>query len=178
MEDEFDLEPRALAVAEQLAGSLDEEQALFGPIRDAMFEAYNLGRRNGSPWGRLKRLNRQWSSLVKRGWLDRLTTVPGPGQTVHLMNWLGVLRMRWDTRRKGGRNVSELALYTTDELRHLYQKTSGDLIILCDGRASRAELVAEIRWRTFWARFGYGLLLSVSVVAAVAAVIGAAEGWK
>jgi hypothetical protein len=35
-----------------------------------------------------------------------------------------------------------------------------------------------ILWRIFWARFNYGVLLFVSVVAAVAAVIAAAEGWR
>jgi hypothetical protein len=39
-------------------------------------------------------------------------TVPGPGQTVHLMSWHDVLRVRWDMHRKEGRNVRELALYT------------------------------------------------------------------
>jgi hypothetical protein len=110
--------------------------------------------------------------------LNRLATVPGPRQTVHLMNWLGVLRARRDTRQKEGRNVRELALYTTDDLRHLYQETNDDLIRLRDGIVSRAQIVAEIRWRTFWGRFRYGLLLSVSVIGAIAAVIAAAEGWK
>lgn len=104
--------------------------------------------------------------------------VPAPGQTVHLMNWLGVLRVRWETHRKEGRNVRELGLYTTDDLRHLYQRANEYLIRLRDGIVSRAQLVAEIRWRTFWGRFGYALLLSVSVIAAVASVIAAAEGWK
>jgi hypothetical protein len=109
------------------------------------------------------------------GWIHRMT-VPGPGQTVHLMSWHDVLRVRWDMHRKEGRNVRELALYTTDDLRRLYQATNDDLIRLRDGIVSRVQLVAEIRWRIFWARFGYGLLLFVSVIAAVAAVIAAAEG--
>jgi len=53
-----------------------------------------------------------------------------------------------------------------------------ELIRLRDGIVSRVQLVAEIRWRIFWARFGDGLLLFVSVIAAVAAVIAAADGWK
>jgi hypothetical protein len=105
-------------------------------------------------------------------------TIPRPGQTVHLMSRLDVLRVRRDMHRKKGRNARELELYTTDDLRRLYQGTNDDLIRLRDGIVSRVELVAEIRWRIFWARFGYGLLLSVSVIAAVAAVIAAAEGWR
>jgi hypothetical protein len=105
-------------------------------------------------------------------------TVPGPGQTVHLMNWFGVLRVRWDTRRKEGRNVRELSLYATDDLQHLYHESKDDLIRLRDGIVTRTQLVAEIRWRMMWARFGYGLLLSVSVIAAAASVIAAAQGWK
>jgi hypothetical protein len=105
-------------------------------------------------------------------------TVPSPGQTVHLLSWRDVLRVRWNMHRKEGRNVRELGLYTTDDLRRLYQATNDDPIRLRDGIVSRIQLVAVIRWRIFWARFNYGLLLSVSVVAAVAAVIAAAEGWR
>jgi hypothetical protein len=117
-------------------------------------------------------------TILNRQWRDRVLTVPTPGQTVHLMSWLGVLWVRWNTGRTEGRNVRELALYTTDDLRHLYQQTEGDLIRLRDGIVNRAQLVAEIRWRTFWAQFGYGVLFFVTVIAAVAAVVAAAEGWK
>lgn len=105
-------------------------------------------------------------------------TVPSPGQTMHLLNWRDVLSVRREMRRKEGRNVRELEFYTTDDLRQLYQATNDDLIRLRDGIVSRVQLVAVIRWRIFWARFNYGLLLFVSVVAAVAAVIAAAEGWR
>lgn len=105
-------------------------------------------------------------------------TVPISGQTVHLMNWHDVLRVRWHMYRKEGRNFCELKLYTTDDLRRLYQATNDDPIRLRDGIVSRAQLVAEVRWRIFWARFSYCLLLFVSVIAATAAVIAAAEGWK
>jgi hypothetical protein len=105
-------------------------------------------------------------------------TVPSPGQTVHLMNCHDVLRVCWDMHSKEGRNVRELELYTTGDLRRLYQATNDDPIRLRDGIVSRVQLVAVIRWRIFWARFGYCLLLSVSVTAAVAAVIAAAEGWR
>ena len=94
------------------------------------------------------------------------------------MSFRHVLRIRWNMRRTEGRNVCELKLYTTDDLRQLYQATNDDLIRLRDGIVSRVQLVAEIRWRIFWAQFGYCLLLFVSVIAAVAAVIAAAEGWK
>jgi hypothetical protein len=105
-------------------------------------------------------------------------TIPRPGQTVHLMSRLDVLRVRRDMHRKEGRNARELELYATDDLRRLYQGTNDDLIRLRDGIVSRVQLVAEIRWRIFWVRFGYGLLLVVSVIGAVAAVIAAAEGWR
>ena len=105
-------------------------------------------------------------------------TVPKPGQTVHLLSCRDVLRVQWDMRRKEGRNVRELELYTTDDLRRLYQATNDDPIPLRDGIVSRVQLVAVIRWRIFWALFGYCLLLFVSVIAAVAAVIAAAEGWR
>ena len=105
-------------------------------------------------------------------------TIPNPGQTVHLLRWRDVLRVLWDMHRKEGRNVRELELYTIDDLRRLYQSTNDDLIRLRDGIVSHVQLVAVIRWRIFWTWFNYGLLLFVSVVAAVAAVIAAAEGWK
>lgn len=99
-------------------------------------------------------------------------------KTVHLMTGFGVLRVLVNLHRKEGRNVRELKLYTTDELRRLYQATEGDIIRLRDGIISRIQLVAVIRWRIFWAQAGYGLLLLVSVIAMVASVIAAAEGWK
>lgn len=105
-------------------------------------------------------------------------TVANPGRTVHLLSRCGVLRVLWDMHRTEGRNVRELKLYTTDDLRRLYQATNDDPIRLRDGFVSRIQLVAVIRWRIFWARFNYSLLLFVSVVAAIAAVIAAAEGWR
>jgi hypothetical protein len=113
-------------------------------------------------------------SIFNRSWRYPVMTVPGPGQTVHMMNWLGVLRVRRDTRRREGRNARELALYTTDDLRHLYQQSGDDLIRLRDGIVNRAQLVAEIRWRDLRAQ-AESLLL---VIAAVASVIAAVEGWK
>jgi hypothetical protein len=80
--------------------------------------------------------------------------------------------------RQEGRNACELELYTTDDLRRLYQATSDDPIRLRDGIVSRVQIVAELRWRVFWARSGYVLLLLVRVIGAVAAVIAAIEGWK
>ena len=71
-------------------------------------------------------------------------TVPLPSQTVHLMTRLDVRRVLRDMRRSEGRNVRELELYTTDDLRHLYQTKGNDLIRLRDGLVSRAQLVAEI----------------------------------
>jgi hypothetical protein len=77
-----------------------------------------------------------------------------------------------------GRNVRELTLYTTDDLRRLYQTNGDDLIRLRDGIVNRAELVAVIRWRVLWARIGYVVLLMLSIIAAIASVIAAIEGWK
>lgn len=65
--------------------------------------------------------------------------VPGPGQTVHMMSWGDVLRVRWDMHREEGRNVRELELYTTDDLRRLYQTTNDDLIQLRDGIVRRVH---------------------------------------
>ena len=101
--------------------------------------------------------------------------VPLHGQTVHLMNWCNVLRVRHGI---DGRNKLELQLYTTDDLRRRYQENGDDLIRLRDGILTRAELVAEIRWRVFWARFGYAVVLFMTVIAAIAAVAAALEGWE
>jgi len=110
--------------------------------------------------------------------LSRMT-IPGPGQTVHMMTLRDVLRVKWQLHRKEGRNVRELQLYTTDDLRDLYQSIHASAPIgLRDGIVTRVQLVAEIRWRVFWSRFGYALLLFLSAVAAVAGVIAAVEGWK
>lgn len=105
-------------------------------------------------------------------------TVPAPNQTVHLMSWRGVLRVYWDMHRKEGRTVRELDLYTTDDLRRLYQKTDNELIRLRDGIVSRVELVAVIRWRVLWKKIGYVVLLLLSLIAAFASVTAAVEGWK
>lgn len=104
-------------------------------------------------------------------------TIPKPGQTIHLMSYRDVLRELWAMRCKEGRNARELKFYTTDDLRRLYQ-TPGNIIRLRDGIVSRVQLVAVIRWRIFWEQFRYHLLLFVSVIAAVAAAIAAAEGWR
>jgi hypothetical protein len=103
-------------------------------------------------------------------------TIPRPGETVHLMNWFDVVRVRLDMNCKEGRNVRELALYTTDDLRQLYQETNDDPIRLRDGIVSRVQLVAEIRWRIFREQYQLYLVLITAVVGAVAAVIAAAEG--
>lgn len=105
-------------------------------------------------------------------------TIPKSGQTVHLLRWWDVPRVLWKIRLNEGRTARDLELYTTDDLRQLYQTHTGDLIGLRESSLRPYELVAVILWRVFWARFGYGLLLFVSVIAAVAAVIAAQEGWK
>jgi hypothetical protein len=101
--------------------------------------------------------------------------IPGAQQTVHMMNWWDVVNVR---RKMSGRNAAELKLWTTDDLRHLYQGNSSNLIKLSDGLIDRAELVAEIRWRVLWSRISYFILLLVSLIAAIGAVFAAIEGWK
>lgn len=106
--------------------------------------------------------------------VDRMS-IPRSNQTVHLMRWYNVLRVR---HRIESRNKFELQLYTTDDLRRQYQENGNDLIRLRDGIVTRAELIAEIRWRVFWVRFGYGIMLVMTVIAAIAAVAAALEGWE
>jgi len=77
-----------------------------------------------------------------------------------------------------GRNVRELTLYTTDDLRRLYQTNGDDLIRLRDGIVSRTELVAVIRWRVLWTQISYVVLLVLTIIAAIASVVAAVEGWK
>jgi hypothetical protein len=91
------------------------------------------------------------------------------------MNWWDVLCTR---HRIDGRNKLELQLYTTDDLRRRYQENGDDTIRLRDGFISRAELISEIRCRVFWARFGYGVMLVMTVIAAFAAFVAALEGRK
>jgi hypothetical protein len=88
------------------------------------------------------------------------------------MGSLDVCKVLLDMQRKERRNVRELSLlYTTDDLRRLYQESDNDLIRLRDGIISRVQLVAFIRYRIFWARFGYGLLLLVSIASAIFALL-------
>ena len=84
-----------------------------------------------------------------------------------MLGRLGVLRLIWRTRRREGRNVAELEFYTTDDLRGLYQRTEGDIISLRDGIVTRLQLAAEIRWRAWWARSGYWLLLIAALCGAL-----------
>jgi hypothetical protein len=73
------------------------------------------------------------------------------------------------------RNVEELGLYSTDDLRHLYHTAEGGdvLIRLRDGIITRTEIRAVILRRVWWERVGNYLLL----IGAFAAVIAAFEGW-
>ena len=96
-------------------------------------------------------------------------SIPGPGQSIHLLTWRDIRRVR---RHMDARNVAELALHTTDDLRPLYQEKTDDVIRLPDGIISRVELVAEIRWRVWLSSLGYKLLFGASLVAAGAAVAG------
>jgi len=120
-------------------------------------------------FGSARRRRRPFPSTDNSGRI----TVPGPGQTVHLLTKRGVLGVLWNMRRDEGRNVHELKFYTTDDLRRLYQTEKIDPIRLSDGIVSRVQLEAMIRWRVWWERFGYVALLLVSVIAALGALAGA-----
>ena len=97
--------------------------------------------------------------------------MPKPGQTIHPMSWRDMLRTLWDMHRREGRNIRELKLYTTDDLRRLYQASSDEPIKLRDGIVSRVQLVAVIRWRVLWGWFGYIALLLASLAAAMFAFL-------
>ena len=97
------------------------------------------------------------------------------GETVHLMSLLDVVLVRHAIE---DRNESELKLYTTDDLRRLYQGSGDELIRLRDGIVTRPEMVAEIRWRILCGQVGYVVLFIMTVIAAIAAVVAAVEGWK
>ena len=71
------------------------------------------------------------------------------------------------------RNIGDLRLYNTDDLRQLYQGDTKTAVRLRDGIITRQELKAEILHRVWWERFGNLSLLVASIIAAVAAVIGA-----
>jgi hypothetical protein len=105
-------------------------------------------------------------------------TIPGPGQSIHLMTRRDVLRVKWDIHRKERRIVREFQLYTLDDLRERYQTTKDATRLSVEVTVSRVQLYAEIRWRIWREWLSYGLLLFLSAVAAVASVIAAAEGWK
>ena len=106
-------------------------------------------------------------------------TIPTDNQTVHLMNWYDILRIRWRMRREEGRNWQELKLYTTDDLRRRYQDMDEmNFVQLRDGLLHRNQLVAEIRVRIFLERFFNFFLFWATVVAAIASIIAAVEGWK
>jgi hypothetical protein len=70
-------------------------------------------------------------------------------------------------------NAEDLRLYSTDDLRRLYQAPERDPIRLRDGVVTRAEIKAVILWRLWWDRFGYFVL----AIGAIAAVVAAIEGW-
>jgi hypothetical protein len=75
------------------------------------------------------------------------------------------------------RTREDLALYTTDDLRRLYQTETGELIRLRDSNLTRAELKAEILRRVCRERWVARLTLLAAVIGAVAAIVAAIEGW-
>jgi hypothetical protein len=68
-------------------------------------------------------------------------------------------------------------LYSTDDLRRLYQLESAELIRLRDAILRRADLRAEILWRLWCERWVSRATLWAAVIGAVAAIIAAVEGW-
>jgi hypothetical protein len=68
-------------------------------------------------------------------------------------------------------------LYSTDDLRRLYQLESTDLIRLRDSNLKRADLRAEILWRLWCERWVSRITLFFAVVGAMAAIVAAVEGW-
>ena len=68
-------------------------------------------------------------------------------------------------------------LYSTDDLRRLYQLESGEPIRLRDALLSRAELKAEILWRLWCERWRFWITLWIALIGALAAIIAAIEGW-
>ena len=74
------------------------------------------------------------------------------------------------------RTREDVALYSTDELRRLYQSEVGEPIRLRDSVLTRAELKAEILWRLRCERWIGRLTLLAAVVGAAAAIVAAVEG--
>jgi hypothetical protein len=76
------------------------------------------------------------------------------------------------------RNVQDLQLYSTDDLRHLYHLAEGGdaCIRLRDGIITREELKADIRRRVWWGRFWNIILATVAIIGMIAAVVAAITG--
>jgi hypothetical protein len=64
----------------------------------------------------------------------------------------------------------DLALYSTDDLRHLYHTGRTEVFRLDDVKA-------EIRWRVWCEEWISLLTLLAAVIGAAAAIIAAVEGW-
>ena len=91
---------------------------------------------------------------------------------LHLPVLVDLERSQWEALR----------LYATDDPRRLYQVDPGGswdaLIRLRDDSVRWDQLRAVILRRVWWERFGYFLLLGVTVIGTTAAVVAAVEGWK
>lgn len=105
-------------------------------------------------------------------------TIPDQNQTVHLMDVFDIMRVRRRLRRENARSASDLELYSTDHLRDLYINSPNQQVQLRDEIVTRAEIVAEIHWRVWWGMFKNRVLLFLSLVAAIASVLAAVEGWR
>ncbi len=71
----------------------------------------------------------------------------------------------------------DVALYSTDDLRRMYQSEIDEPIRLRDSLLSRAEVKAEILRRVRNERWVGRLTFLAAVVGAVAAIVAAVEGW-
>jgi hypothetical protein len=68
-------------------------------------------------------------------------------------------------------------LYSTDDLRRVYQLESNEGIQLRGGIILRNELRAEILWRLWCDRWISRATLIAAVVGAAAGIIAVVEGW-
>jgi len=89
------------------------------------------------------------------------------------MQFLPPRRPRLDERSR-----ADIDLYSLDDLRNVYQANVSSGIRLRDSMLTREEIVAEIRWRLWWAIVENRATLFFAIVAAIASVIAVIQGFK
>lgn len=75
------------------------------------------------------------------------------------------------------RTREDVNLYGIDDLRRMYQAATSSLIRLRDSNLKTEELKAEIRWRMRRDAAVSRGTFAVALVAAIAAIVAAIEGW-